>query len=62
MLHERNRHKARRSRKSKNNWCRGCDCAILSLGSKCPVCGSRDVKKMDKNLHIENFNNSQDKK
>lgn len=57
MLHERNRHKTRRSRKSKNNWCRGCDSVVLSLGSKCPRCGYKDDKKMDKKIFIEDFDN-----
>lgn len=59
MLNERNRHKARRDRRAKNNWCNGCDRATVKLGCKCPSCGRKNQKKMIKNLHIENFNDRQ---
>ncbi len=42
-----NRDIAKTPRKSKN-WCYGCDCNLVTPGTKCDVCGSREGKDRNK--------------
>lgn len=45
--YETNRDRARKPR-GRSHWCLGCDMARVNDGSKCPNCGTRDVRKREK--------------